>query len=34
MSKIYLGPGDFFFLSVFFKPGVLILLLKRLFRKA
>jgi hypothetical protein len=33
--KIYLGPGDFkFFLSVFFKPGVLILLLKRLFRKA
>lgn len=33
--KIYLGPGDFkFFLSVLFKPGVLILLLKRLFRKA
>ena len=33
--KIYLGPGDFkFFLSVFFKPGVLVLLLRRLFRKA
>lgn len=32
--KIYLGPGDFrFFLSVLFKPGVLILLLKRLFRR-
>ena len=33
--KIYPGPGDLkFFLSVFFKPGVLVLLLKRLFRKA
>ncbi len=32
--KIYLGPGDFkFFLSVLFKPEVLILLLKRLFRR-
>jgi hypothetical protein len=28
--KVYLGPEDFkFFLSVFFKPGVLYLLLKR-----
>lgn len=32
--KIYLGSGDFkFFLSVLFKPEVLILLLKRLFRR-
>ncbi|HSC35906.1 MAG TPA: hypothetical protein VLG45_11575 [Thermodesulfobacteriota bacterium] len=32
--KIYLGPGDFkFFLSVLFKREVLILLLKRLFRR-
>lgn len=32
--KIYLEPGDFrFFLSVLFKPGVLILLLRRLFRR-
>ncbi len=30
--RVYLGPEDFkFFLSVFFKPRVLILLLRRLF---
>lgn len=32
--KVYLGPEDFkFFLSLFLKPGVFILFLKRLFRK-
>ena len=33
--KIYLGPGDFkFFLSILFRPGVLILLLRRLLQSA
>ena len=33
--KVYIGPGDFkFFLRTFFNPKVLILLLKRLLRKA